>query len=201
MKSQFFAFSLVLGMVFPILISAQPVHPGIKIGLNLANFYGEDTEGSINAGLLVGGVLHFPVSDKFALQPELLFSQQGSQTKEDNVTVRFNNNYLLLPLMSKIYLNPNIAFEVGPQIGFLLTSRLAAGESANDFSVSTKDMFNTLDVALNAGLSYEWESNWVVGTRYSLGVTNVVKKSIEDVNSKNSVIQLSLARRFQPKSS
>jgi hypothetical protein len=196
MKSQFLAFTIVLGVLFPGFVLAQSVQPGAKIGLNLANFYGEDTDGDINVGLLFGGLLHIPVSDQFAFQPELLFSQQGTQGKEDGITVRFNNNYLMIPLMGKICLAPNFALEVGPQLGFLLSARLTGGENGNDVSVNMKELYKTVDFGLNAGLSYESESNFIVTTRYGLGLTNIVDSTIDDVNSKNSVFQISLGYRF-----
>lgn len=197
MKLFLIIITISLSTTFPYFTSAQSVQPGVKAGLNFANFYGEDTDGGkINAGILFGGILHVPVSEKFAFQPELLFSQQGTRGEESNITIRFNNNYLMIPLMGKIYLSPNFALQVGPQIGFLLSARLTGGENGNDVSVNMKELYKTVDFGLNAGLSYESESNFIVTTRYSLGLTNVVHSSIDDVNSKNSVFQISLGYRF-----
>ncbi len=192
-----FTIILVLGVLLPCFVTAQSLQPGIKAGLNFANIYGKDTDGGkINAGLLFGGVLHIPVSEQFAFQPELLFSQQGTRGKEDNVTIRFNNNYLIVPLMGKIYVAPNFALQIGPQIGFLISARLTGGENGNDVSINMRDIYKTMDFGLNAGLSYESPANWVITTRYSLGLTNVVDSSVEEVDSKNSAFQLSVAYRF-----
>lgn len=193
-------FYLILGIVIGLMLnfsSEAQIQPGIKAGINLANIYGEDTDGGkIRLGLLAGGILHVPVSEKFALQPELLFAQQGTKGEGGGTTIRFNNNYLMLPLIGKIYLSPNFVLQVGPQLGFLLTSKIKGEENGVDVSVDSKELYKSVDFGLNAGLSSELPSGFVFTTRYSLGLTNVMDAHVVRVNSKNSAIQISLAYRL-----
>ncbi|WPP48507.1 porin family protein [Catalinimonas niigatensis] len=197
MKSSQILLGTFLVLLINVCAEAQSIQPGIKFGLNLASIYGDDTEGNkMKGGILVGGILHVPISEQFAFQPELLFIQQGTRGEETGTTISFNNNYLMLPLMGKIYLSPNFVLEVGPQVGVLLSSKLKGEVNGANASIDSKELFKSLDFGLNAGLSYESSNGFVVSTRYCLGLTNVLDREVADVNSKNSAIQVALAYRF-----
>ena len=193
-------FYLILGIATALLLNfsaVAQVQVGITAGVNLANFYGEHSDGGkIRPGLLAGGILHVPVSEKFALQPELLFAQQGTRGEGGGTTIHFNNNYLMLPLIGKIYLSPNFVLQAGPQLGLLLTSKIKGEENGVNGSVDSKELYRSIEFGLNAGLSSELPGGLVFTTRYSLGLTNVMDVHVVRVNSKNSAIQISLAYRF-----
>lgn len=60
--------------------NAQHPHWGLKGGLNLANLDihpGDNMDYKV--GIHIGGLAHIHLSDHFALQPELMYSNQGGQ--------------------------------------------------------------------------------------------------------------------------
>lgn len=176
---------------------SQSIQPGFKVGLNLANFQGEDSEGAkIKAGVLFGGVLHVPISEKFAIQPELLYVQQGSRGQEAGTRVKFNNNYLMLPVMAKYYFSPGIAVQAGPYLSALISSRLKGGTDDFRVSVDSDELYKPLDFGVNMGLSFEYSEHLVGVMQYSIGLANIADDPLSNGSIMNSAIHFSLAYRF-----
>ncbi|RZL41864.1 MAG: PorT family protein, partial [Pedobacter sp.] len=59
------------------LTHAQEIDYGVKGGLNIANLTGDIENAKSKVSLHVGGFVQFKVNEKFSVQPELLYSQQG----------------------------------------------------------------------------------------------------------------------------
>jgi len=167
---------------------AQLVKFGVKAGVNFANQTGDasfegielDKEGitSYHAGL----VAEIKLLDRFAIQPELLYSTQGATYK--NAVDEFKNElgYLSIPVMAKFYLTDSFSLEVGPQASFLLSEK-------NDFDVENGETF---EFGVNAGLGFKITENFFVQGRYGLGLTEASK----DADVKNSTVQLSVGFLF-----
>ncbi|MDP4272056.1 MAG: porin family protein [Bacteroidota bacterium] len=71
--------------IFLILLSMLSVYSfaqrfGVKAGINLASFYGDDSKGAKSIpGYHIGGVVEFPVNYDFSIQTELLLSKKGAK--------------------------------------------------------------------------------------------------------------------------
>jgi hypothetical protein len=108
MKKVFLTAVAVFGFAFA---NAQEVKYGAKAGLNLSNFAGDLEGASTKAGFQIGGYAEIKISDKFAVQPELLFSAQGAKSKISytQLGISFTEksteklNYLNIPVMAKYY--------------------------------------------------------------------------------------------------
>lgn len=192
----------VFGFAFA---NAQEVKFGVKAGLNISNFSGDVEDNKSRIGFQLGGFAEIKISDKFSIQPELLYSAQGANSKEvDNANdytfeEKINNSYLNIPVMAKFYVTPKFNVEVGPQIGFLLSSKTKFEESLAGVSVSakedTKDVFESTDFGLNFGLGYDLTEKLSIGGRYNLGLSNIVKDA-GDFKVQNSVFTFSLGYKF-----
>jgi hypothetical protein len=173
--------------------NAQETKFGIKGGLNLANFSGDIEDGSNLTGINIGGFAEIKLSDKFALQPEVMFSGQGSDSDEGS----FNLTYINVPLMAKYYVADKFNLEAGPQIGFLTSAKLKMDGN----SIDSKRFFNSTDFGINFGAGYDFTEKFSAGVRYNMGVSNIFSDEFidalqEDVNVQNSVFSLSLAYKF-----
>ena len=163
---------------------AQLVKFGVKAGVNFANQTGDapgiDREGitSYHAGL----VAEIKLLDRFAIQPELLYSTQGATYK--NAVTEFKNElgYLSIPVMAKFYLTDSFSLEVGPQASFLLSEK---------DNVDFEDA-ETFEFGVNAGLGFKLTENFFIQGRYGLGLTEAAK----DADVKNSTVQLSVGFLF-----
>ncbi|WP_396188948.1 porin family protein [Flavobacterium sp.] len=193
--------------------NAQDVKFGVKTGLNLSTFSGDVANVDSKFGFILGGFAEIKLSEKFAFQPELLFSTQGAKSSESYAEIGYSEkmeynlkaNYLNIPLMAKYYANSKLSIQVGPQIGFLMSSKTKVDYTINDAgvidsgsqTVDTKSSYNSIDFGLNIGAGYDITENIGLDLRYNLGLSNVNKKvDGVDMNVKNSVVQLGVSYKF-----
>lgn len=172
MKNLFLVASLLfLGLTS---VNAQSIRFGAKIGANFSDLNSSSSTGGNQTGLHIGGLLELKLLDNLALQPELLYSAQGSND--------FKLDYLSLPVLLKFYLSSNkLSLDVGPQFSVLV----------NDDVPSSFDS-KTADLATVLGLGYNLTDNIFVQARYVYGVSEISK----DFEVKNRVVQLSAGIRF-----
>lgn len=168
--------------------NAQETKFGVKAGLNLADWSGDEADGiDSRVSFHVGGFAEIKVSDKFAVQPELLYSSQGG--KADGGT--YNVDYINIPIMAKFYVAEKFSIEAGPQVGFLMSAK-AKPDSGDDQDI--KDELKSTDFGVNLGLGYNITENISAGLRYNLGLSQVV--DADNVDIKNNVFSLSVGYKF-----
>lgn len=116
----------------------NPLTTGLKAGLNMTNISAGENSQEFKPSYHVGAFIEYPLSyyKQFALQLEVLYSNQGYKGKEivtrDRVTgkvIETNKldnvslHYLNVPLMFKYYVSDDFALEIGPQVGFLVDAK------------------------------------------------------------------------------
>jgi len=156
-------------------VQAQNVNIGIKGGLNAYNISNDNgTEYDTKLGANVGLLGHIHLSPQFALQPELVFSMQGAQS--DNIDVSLNLNYLNVPVLVQYMFDNGFRIQAGPQVGFLMSAK-----ADNGTSTDVKDNFNDIDVALSLGASYVHPpTGFGVDVRYNHGLSDITESSAFD---------------------
>jgi opacity protein-like surface antigen len=170
--------------------NAQEVKFGAKAALNVATLTGDVEDASSLVGFQVGGFAEIKISDKFSVQPELLYSAQGASFDGGDTKL----NYLNIPVMAKFYVADAFSLEAGPQVGFLLSAK-SDGEDIKDFYSST-------DFGINLGAGYDFTENLSVGLRYNFGLSNVTDFGDledfigEDISIKNNVFSVSVGYKF-----
>ncbi|MBL0014449.1 MAG: PorT family protein [Flavobacterium sp.] len=164
---------------------------GIKGGLNISNLMGDVEDLGIRTSIHAGLVAEIIVSDKFSIQPELLYSGQGA-TYTGSVPgfSRIKLDYITLPVLAKFPIANNLSLETGPQVGFLISAKNKTNES-NDKIEDLK----TIDFGLNAGLNYELNNGVFFQARYNLGLTDVGIAG-DNKRASNAVIQFSIGKLF-----
>jgi len=170
-------------MVFAFTTAGAQTTYGIKAGGNIATLAGAEGV-TTKIGFHVGGVIDFKMSEKFSLQPELLYSTQGAGSVAES-SYKINFNYLNLPIIAKYYLAEGISLEAGPQVGVAVTLEDSEG---TDLELTHENF----DYGLNLGGGYELPTGLFVQVRYYLGLMNI---SLAD-DYKNSVMQFSVGYKF-----
>lgn len=176
-------------------LSAQKL--GVKAGVNLASYYGSDSEGSKTlTGFQVGGVYEIPLSDDFYLQPEALVTLKGSKVSDD---VKIKPIYLEIPVraMYKLPAGPGkLTLATGPYLGLGLFGKMtASGESANLFTKedgADAAFLKRFDLGLSSAIGYELTSGLFFNVESSLGFLNVSEGS----KLKNTTVALVAGFKF-----
>ena len=173
--------------------NAQEVKFGAKAGLNLANISGGGTDTNVRTSFYVGGLAEFGISDKFFIQPELVYSSQGFINKS-NTDFSVQLDYLNLPIMAKYMVAEGFSLQAGPQIGFLLSAKNKTPEGSSDI----KENLSKVDFSLGLGVGYDINENFNIGFRYNLGLSKINKESAPSGSSdiKNSVFQIGVGYTF-----
>jgi hypothetical protein len=170
---------------------AQSVRFGAKAGANFASLNGDDADDlDGRTSFHVGGVARIQFSELLALQPELLFSNQGYTVDigaSEDVTGRLG--YINLPIMVDVTLADGLSLQGGPQVGFNISADQEFDGDTEDFP---DDTVQTIEFGAGIGAQYILPMNLFFQARYVIGVTDV----IEDVKAKNSVISLSVGYFF-----
>lgn len=194
------------------LSNAQDVKFGAKAGLNMSNLAGDIENAEMKIGFQIGGFAEIKISDKFSVQPELLFSTQGAKSEysESDVDYSYTEkstlklNYLNIPIMAKYYATEKFYVEAGPQIGFLMSAEskseysetfMGTTESAST-TTDIKDSLNSTDLGLGLGLGYNFTENIGAGLRFTSGLSNIYKDAPSDFKVNNSNIAISVAYKF-----
>lgn len=148
---------------------------GVKAGYANTNFTGDaDTDAASN--FYIGGLVDFAISEKFHIQPELLYSMEGADNDETGL------NFVRIPVMAKYYVADSFSLQAGPQFGFV-----AGGDAI-------KDSLKSLDYGLGIGAGYELESGLFFDARYNLGLANISDVDGFDVGT--SSFNVGLGYRF-----
>lgn len=167
-------------------IKAQEVIFGAKVGLNVSSFSGGDADRNSLLGLHAGLVSEIAFSDKFSLQPELLYTRKGSEAQD---IVKIKLDYIAVPLLAKVYVAQNFSIEAGPQFSFLINDKA----DFNERGLPDEDTdASNFDLGANLGLGYNFGENMFAQVRYNFGITTVA----ENPDIKNSAFQLSLGYKF-----
>ena len=174
---------------------------GIKGGLNVSNLYIDDiNDENARYGFNVGLYGQVLSSEVFALQPELLYSTKGSKAFYNNgtfeQTVKYNLNYLDLPVLAVFKLGESAEIQIGPYASYLLNANISySGDLANGDDELDKDQLKSYDYGLVGGFAMNF-GNIQVGARYNYGLVKIADSDAAELflgDSKNSVAQLYLS--------
>mgnify|MGYP003576414859 CR=1 FL=1 len=172
---------LLAGMLLFSLISfSQGLHFGFKAGANIFKVDGQSFKDEFKFGYHIGAFGEVYFTDKFGIQPELLFSQTNFRTGTDfnNVypggvsDVKGKLNYLSIPILLSYRPIKLFAFQIGPQFGTLLNQD-------KNLVNNGKEAFKKGDFSLLAGVQPNL-LKFKAGARYVIGLND-----INDVGTSN----------------
>lgn len=164
-----------------------------KIGMNVANI--TKSEGADpRIGLAAGVEAEYHATDIFSVSAGLIYSMQGAKTTEEvsgyTIDCTMKLDYLNVPILANVYVAPGLAVKLGVQPGFNLSAKIK-GEASGASAEADVDGVKGFDLAIPVGVSYQYQ-NVVLDARYNWGVTKIM----DDVDSKNSVFQITLGYKF-----
>ena len=205
---------LVAAVAVLSVVGANAQSFGVKAGYNYATLNGDtakefDLKG--NSGFYVGALAELPLSDIFAIQPEVIYSRKGAKYETEFLGKKaegtLNMDYISIPVFAKIYITEMISLQGGPQFGFLVNSpefKTAIGGLTGSSKLD-KDAFGKFDFGMGVGASVNLPAGLFVEARYAHGFTNVFNSDNKDLQSstidkdsdfKNSVLSVGVGYKF-----
>jgi hypothetical protein len=197
MKKLLLIASLFLASV-PLFAQIQ-VAVGLKAGPNFSNI---DSKASASQNYqsrtgFHGGAFVLLKMTKIGIQPEILFSQQGSTVKINSQNYNQNFNYINVPVIVKIYLAAGLNLQLGPQIGFVSLAEAPKYDPQNNsYTVQdVKDQLKKYDLSAAMGAGWDLPFGLTIDARYNLGLSKINNKA-SDPATKNQVYQISLGYKI-----
>lgn len=188
MKKVFLAALLIAGQASFAQSLFSRLHFGLKAGVNSSNFENASFDTEMLTGFHAGAIINFSLTDKWSIQQELLYSEQGAKIKN-----LFNTNerdlklsYFSVPILVKYHSNIGLYGELGGQANILVKDAENTGFA---------EFADKIDGGAVVGLGYQFKQGPVkglgIGARYYYGFTDVGKFNSSSIKTdfNNSVIQ------------
>ncbi len=160
-----------------------------------------------------GGFVNIEVIEPLSLETGLFISQKGFSARlriseetprgvqilGPSLKTLAKSTYIDIPVIARIKPFGGFSVYAGPQFSFLLQNTLETkaglfGISLINNEQDIKDQFAPLDVAIVAGVGYEFENGINFNAGYDFGLTSLDERERIDVN--NRVFKLSVGYTF-----
>lgn len=132
------------------------------------------------------------------------FNQDGVKYRITDPKISLG--YVTVPVIANFYVYKGLALKSGVQFGFLTDAHLSAQVSANgnreymqsQMERSMKSSYETFDIAIPVGISYEFPGHLVFDARYNIGLKPVNKIANPDgKDNKNQSFVFTLGYKFK----
>ena len=169
-----------------------------KVGFNLSEISAKDSK--FKAGLVAGLEGQYQINNRFALSAGLLYTQEGTKIKDSEL--KFNLEYLNIPVMAKFYVAKGLSLNAGLQLGFMTKGKL----KGNGYNDDIKSICNKADFSIPLSIAYEFTNGLSFEARYTGGLTNVIKEETIkaagmsykwEKDNKNEVFMLTVGYKFE----
>ena len=203
--------AIVIALFTIISVEAQEkVSIGAKVGVNFSKIQGDAVENADGrTGFHFGAIVEIPITEKFSVQPEILYSQQGLETKTllgdivDGLDLKLKLDYITVPVLAKYNLINGLSIEAGPQFGFLAKAEsetdLVGGSVEGSRTDDVSDQFSSFEIGAAIGAEYELNSGLFFQARYIIGVSNADDNNEDGFfqdDLTNSNLQVSVGFKF-----
>jgi hypothetical protein len=172
---------------------------GVKGGINLAKFWGDDAEDlDYKIGAVGGAFVMANVSEMFGVRLEGLYSQKGAKATDDttNIELKAKFDYIEFPVLAVLSFaaaeKMNVNVFAGPAVAFLVSAKGELAQGGVAVEIDVKDFVKSLDFGgvIGAGFSYDFESaKAFIEGRYTIGLISTDDTDF-DADEKNSALSI-----------
>lgn len=175
-------FLIVFGICIFQFINAQGLKVGVKVGANLTNLTGASFKDAYEFGYHAGLFSELMITEKFGIQPELLFSETNLRTGTSfnslystialSDITKIKLQYMTIPVLLDYKPISLVTLQLGPQFGILMNQTKSLQDNAGE-------AFKKGDFSMLGGVQLNFLKFRVYG-RYAVGLMN-----INDIDSKD----------------
>jgi hypothetical protein len=112
-------------------------------------------------------------------------------TDPDVSDIKYQFNYISLPVMLRYNITEQFNIQAGPQLGFLMSAKVSDGDN----SVDIKEFAKGTDFGAAFGVGGDF-GKFNAGARYYLGLSNIAEDAQGDDSFKNNGFQIFLGYRL-----
>jgi hypothetical protein len=154
--------------------NAQKFNFGGKVGSNLTKISGKAFKDGYELGYHVGAFAEIDVTQKWGIQPEVLWNQTNTKPSSNlnDITGNWQQNtkdiklnYLTIPVLLRYNVGSLLTLNLGPQFGILLNKNESLWNNG-------KEAFKNGDLSLTGGATINLKMIRVYG-RYNIGLNNI----------------------------
>lgn len=184
-------------MMTALTVSAQPGEGKMTlkpaVGVNFATF-AADKDAKTKTAFTIGAEAEYGETGNMSTSLGLFYSQMGA--KADGMDLKWNVDYITMPILQNYYLAKGFAVKAGAQIGLNVRKKIKYGSESmdlNDFmkNANPQGKLKSFDAGVVVGLSYEIKGLTIDG-RYYFGTTKIM----DNYDDKNSVISLTIGYKI-----
>ena len=202
MKKTIAGFMLILGMGIGVTqANAQSTTFGIKADANMSNFILSDMGGvksNMGIGASLGGFAKYDISERFAIQPELLVHYQTSETKQGGAKLDYEYWGLEIPVYAMFqwenFTNNRFYAGIGPYVGYGLDARYT--NTTPKTKLYKDDLRQPWDFGFGAQVGYEFANGIQINAGYKIGIVDALDKGKDDATMLPQRISLGIGYRF-----
>lgn len=192
MKNLLLIFSLII-FTGTTIEAQESVMFGVKAGINFTNMNSDNfSDNSTMTGIHLGLLAEIPLTNRFSIQPEVLYATQG--TSADVIMLgsgpkktEYKLDYIQVPVLAKIYLTESISLEAGPSFNFLANEEIGGEQT---------DYGSSFEFSGAIGASYKFRGGFFADVRYIKGFSNALDNKNFTDTYKNSAFQLGIGFMF-----
>ncbi len=168
---------LMMLIVVPIATTqAQKFSAGAIAGVSATQLSGDELAGFDKAGLVLGGMVRTPLSERVDMAMEILYFQKGSRKNADPENNDYTSylcklNYFEVPILIQYKSQKRFTFEAGPTFGALLSSY--EEDEYGELEINNRKPFNSFELGIAGGMKVHFAKDFSFIMRYGQSIMPV----------------------------
>jgi opacity protein-like surface antigen len=180
---------------------------GVKGGYSLSNMKFFDTKLDSKSYFYAGIVAEQPISSKFSVEAEVLYTQIGGKQdfpvvdftdsgviERGNVQFDYQLTQIQIPVSVKYYFIPKLSASIGMNFGINASKKIKSSVPVNGQSSGDYDNIKTLNLFPFLGAEYKITDHFFADARYHFNFIGVSKGSLD---TKIGFLQAGVGYRFK----
>ncbi|NVO12305.1 MAG: PorT family protein [Bacteroidales bacterium] len=177
---------IILGLLLASLLSAnaQNLKFGILAGFDVANSQLMNKPKGFDSRVYypmisfnLNGYVSCRNSGFWGLSAEPGFIQKGGRQKGIDEDIRFQINYIQLPILLDLYISDKFFISIGPEFSYLINAKAKSKHNSNNIT----DLYDKrFELSGLVGINYQLTDKLNIGMRYNHGLTYTSKITFTD---------------------
>lgn len=207
-KNIFFALAVVLSTISAAQTTSESMSFGVKGGYTLSGMKFFNTQLDSKSYFYAGILAEQPLSSKFGLQAEVLYTQLGGKdaypwyelvgnevVNMGNMNFNYKFNQIQVPISVKYYIVPELSASVGMNLGFNISSKVKMNTVFDEAETHNYESLKTLNLFPFLGAEYKINHKFFVDARYNFNFIEMNKNNAVPI--KIGFLQAGVGYRFK----